>query len=156
VRSIACLVSQHAIRHHVKDRKYPYCAGTIRPVMCRLSRKPDGRDENIPPPTIFRYFLFLAKEDPDIDVSPIFLSREQARFRKRPPVRPGQIQLCQPVVKNHNSFSGSSAWIRRSPIGKIPTAASFPVSSPGLLPPVLHILYVYVQQGYSHIGFLKY
>jgi hypothetical protein len=38
----------------------------------RLSRKPDGRDENIPPPKNFRYFLFLAKEDPDIDVSPIF------------------------------------------------------------------------------------
>ena len=72
VISLACLVSQHAIRHHVKDRKYPHCADTIRPVVCRLSRKPDGMDENIPPPKNFRYFLFLAKEDPDIDVSQIF------------------------------------------------------------------------------------
>jgi hypothetical protein len=72
VISLACLVSQHAIRHHVKDRNYPHCAGTIRPIVYRLSRKPDGRDENIPPPKNFRYFLFLAKEDPDIDVSPIF------------------------------------------------------------------------------------
>jgi hypothetical protein len=46
----------------------------------RLPRKPGSVDKDIPPPGEFPAFHFLAKEDPDIDVSPYFLSGEQARY----------------------------------------------------------------------------
>ena len=52
----------------------------------------------------------LAKEDPDTDAS--FATRGAAGNGLviiRPPMRYGQIQLCQLVVTNHNSFSVSPA-----------------------------------------------
>ena len=109
VISLACLVSQHAIRHHVKDRKDPHCADTIRPVVCRLSRKPDGMDENIPPPKNFRYFLFLAKEDPDMNASSGCMTQPMKSglvLLKRPPMHYSQIQLCQPCCDESQLLLG--------------------------------------------------
>ena len=50
-------------------------------------------------------------------------SRGTGSLHERRPMRPDQIQLCQPVVTNHNSFS---VFLRTegSPIEELPTAPS--------------------------------
>ena len=54
----------------------------------------------------------LAKEDPDSDAFPPVRGAQQGKgsLFKRPPMRYGQIQLCQLVVTNHNSFSVSPVY----------------------------------------------
>jgi len=135
VISRACLVSQHATG---KMRE-----NLLKPVVFPLpAHRYPGRPGHITArlPGFGVFFLF-AKEDPDIDASP-GNSGEQARFLwKRPPMRHGQIPLCQPVVTDHNSFSGSPALSagvtnREISCGRI-VPVSFPVRSRPLHPPWL-------------------
>ena len=112
-------------------------------------------DENIPPPKNFRYFLFLAKEDPDIDVSQIFyqgnrlvMKTSTCTSRSDPTLsaRCDESQLLLGILRMDAEVTN-----RGNTHGSI-----IPCVMSGLIPPVLHILLKYVQQGYPHIGFLKY
>ena len=86
---------------------------------------------------------------------PLILQENRLVLWKRPPVRHGQIQLCQPVVTDHNSFSGSSPQGGGHQSGK-PHGSTVPGVFAGPVPPVPATHYRVAQQGSPHIGFLKY
>jgi|GEM_PF-3151964 hypothetical protein len=123
--------------------------------MYRLPRKPGSVDEDIPPPGEFQAFLFLAKEDPDIDASPAFFRRtgsfqktSTCTSRSDPTLsaRCDESQLLLGILHINAEVTN-----RGNTHGSI-----MPCVNSGLIPPLLRTHHTCVQQGYPHIGFLKY